>query len=55
MLKEREQKECGEYRTRRLVLAAYDDLARSRRFTDVVREPALKAAEERTRYGRPET
>lgn len=55
VLKGREQKEYGEYRTRRLVLAAYDDLARSRRFVGVMPAPALKAAEERTRYGRPET
>ena len=34
VLKEREQKEYGEYRTRRLVLEAYDKLAESPRFCD---------------------
>lgn len=32
VLKEKEEKRFGEYRTRRLVLKAYDDLARSGRF-----------------------
>jgi hypothetical protein len=32
VLKERETREYGEYRTRRLVLAAYDDLAKTSRF-----------------------
>jgi hypothetical protein len=34
VLKEREIKECGEYRTQRLVLEAYDELAESDRFRD---------------------
>jgi hypothetical protein len=34
VLKEREIKEYGEYRTQRLVLAAYDELAKSDRFRD---------------------
>lgn len=34
VLKERETKEYGEYRTRRLVLEAYDELAKSDRFRD---------------------
>lgn len=34
VLKEREIKELGEYRTRRLVLEAYDELARSGRFRE---------------------
>lgn len=32
VLKEREEKEFGEYRTRRLVLAAFDELSRTERF-----------------------
>lgn len=32
VLKEREEQEYGEYRTRRLVLEAYDELAKTRRF-----------------------
>ena len=36
VLKEREIKECGEYRTQRLVLEAYDKLAKSDRFRDEV-------------------
>ena len=34
ILKERETKEYGEYRTQRLVLEAYDELAKSDRFRD---------------------
>ena len=34
VLKENEQKEFGEYRTRRLVLEAFDKLAESPRFRD---------------------
>jgi hypothetical protein len=34
VLKEREQKEYGEYRTQRLVLEAFDKLAESPRFRD---------------------
>ena len=34
VLKEREIKEYGEYRTQRLVLEAYDELAKSDRFRD---------------------
>lgn len=34
VLKEREIKQYGEYRTQRLVLAAYDELAKSDRFRD---------------------
>jgi hypothetical protein len=36
VLKEREIKECGEYRTQRLVLASYDELGKSDRFRDEV-------------------
>ena len=36
VLKEREIKECGEYRTQRLVLEAYDELAKSDRFRDEI-------------------
>jgi hypothetical protein len=45
VLKEREIKEYGEYRTRRLVLAAYDELAKSDRFRDEIphRVSAIKA------------
>lgn len=44
VLKEREQKEYGEYRTQRLVLEAFDKLADSPRFGDVMfnRESTLK-------------
>lgn len=44
VLKEREEKECGEYRTRRLVLEAFDKLAESPRFRDEVpkRESAFE-------------
>jgi hypothetical protein len=44
VLKEREEKECGEYRTRRLLLDAFDNLAASPRFRDEIakRESALE-------------
>ena len=38
VLKEKEEKECGEYRTRRLVLAAFDELSKSDRFAGEKRE-----------------
>lgn len=38
VLKEREEKELGEYRTRRLVLEAFDKLAESPRFRDEMRK-----------------
>jgi hypothetical protein len=50
VLKEREEKECGEYRTRRLVLEAFDKLAESPRFREEMskRESAIE-----TSKGRP--
>ncbi len=43
VLKEKEVTEFGEYRTRRLVLAAYDELANSERFASEKRESAIEA------------
>jgi hypothetical protein len=50
VLKEREEKEIGEYRTRRLVLEAFDKLAESPRFRDEIsnRESAIKVPSLRT-------
>lgn len=47
VLKEREEKELGEYRTRRLVLEAFDKLAKSPRFSNEMpkRESAFKTTE----------
>jgi hypothetical protein len=42
VLKEREQKQYGEYRTQRLVLAAYDELAKSDRFAGEKRECTIR-------------
>jgi hypothetical protein len=44
ILREREVAECGEYRTQRLVLKAFDDLARSERFAGdmATRESAIE-------------
>jgi hypothetical protein len=44
ILREREVAECGEYRTQRLVLKAFDDLARSERFAGdmATRESAIQ-------------
>jgi hypothetical protein len=51
VLKERELKECGEFRTQRLVLAAFDELAKSERFAkemhnrqSVIGEPLMATA-----------
>lgn len=41
VLKEKEEKRFGEYRTRRLVLAAFDELSRSERFRGETRECAM--------------
>lgn len=41
VLKENEEKKFGEYRTRRLVLAAYDELAKSDRFAQDNRESVI--------------
>jgi len=38
VLKEKEEKRFGEYRTRRLVLAAFDELGASKRFRGETRE-----------------
>jgi hypothetical protein len=47
VLKEKEEKRFGEYRTRRLVLEAFDKLAESPRFRDEMpkREPAIAVPE----------
>jgi hypothetical protein len=48
IMKEREIKEYGEYRTRRLVLERFDELATSQRFAGEVpkRESAFRATRE---------
>jgi len=53
VLKEREQKEYGEYRTQRLVLEAFDKLADSPRFGDEMfnRESTIKVPALRTESG----
>jgi hypothetical protein len=43
VLKEKEQKDSGEYRTQQLVLAAYDEMAKSERFAGDKREAAIEA------------
>lgn len=48
VLKDREEREYGEYRTRRLVLAAYDELANSDRFAGEKRESAIEAPKGRS-------
>lgn len=48
VLKEKEEKEYGEYRTRRLVLAAYDELAKTDRFAGEKRESAIEAPKGRS-------
>lgn len=48
VLKEKEEKELGEYRTRRLVLAAYDELAKTDRFAGEKRESAIEAPKGRS-------
>lgn len=48
VLKEKEEKEYGEYRTRRLVLAAYDELAKSDRFAGEKRESAIEVPKGRS-------
>jgi len=47
-LKGKEEKEYGEYRTRRLVLAAYDQLAKTDRFAGEKRESAIEAPKGRS-------
>jgi hypothetical protein len=42
VLKEKEEKPYGDYRTRRLVFAAYDELAKSERFAGEKRESAIE-------------
>jgi len=48
VLKDREFREYGEYRTQRLVLAAFDELAASLRFCDEMqkRVPAFEVSRE---------
>ncbi len=48
VLKEREQKEFGEYRTQRLVLAAFDELAKSDRFAGEKRDSVIEAPKGRS-------
>jgi hypothetical protein len=48
VLKDKEEKEYGEYRTRRLVLAAYDGLAKSDRFIGEKRESVIEAQKDRS-------
>jgi hypothetical protein len=48
VVKEKEEKEYGEYRTRRLVLAAYDELAKTDRFAGEKRESAIEAPKGRS-------
>ncbi|MCI0720510.1 MAG: N-6 DNA methylase, partial [Acidobacteria bacterium] len=47
-LKENEEQRFGEYRTRRLVLAAYDELAKTDRFAGEKRESAIEAPKGRS-------
>ncbi len=49
VLKENEEKKFGEYRTRRLVLAAYDELAKSARFAGEKRESVIEAPKQEIR------
>lgn len=42
VLKEKEERQYGEYRTRRLVLTAYDELAKTDRFAGEKRESAIE-------------
>jgi hypothetical protein len=48
VLKRRELRDFGEYRTRRLVLAAYDELAKTDRFAGEKRESAIEAPKGRS-------
>jgi hypothetical protein len=48
VLKEKEEKEYGEYRTRRLVLASYDELAKTDRFAGEKRESVIEAPKGRS-------
>jgi hypothetical protein len=48
VLKEREEKQFGEYRTGRLVLAAYDQLAKSNRFAGEKRDSVIEAPKGRS-------
>lgn len=47
-LKEQEERAFGEYRTRRIVLAAYDELAKSDRFAEEKRESVIEAPKGRS-------
>ncbi len=48
VLKEREEKQFGEYRTGRLVLAAYDQLAKSNRFAGEKRDSVIESPKGRS-------
>ncbi len=48
VLKDNEIRKYGEYRTQRLVLAAYDDLAKSGRFAGEKRESAIEVPKDRS-------